>query len=192
MIRKLEYPFMPDRISRLRLGDRVLISGLVFTGRDRLHQHLQQGGCAPVDLKFGAIYHCGPVMVRQRQAWAVRAAGPTTSIREEPFMAEIIRRFKITVIIGKGGMGDRTRAACARYGCVYLHAVGGAAQVLADKVARVAGVHFLKRFGPAEALWELMLKDFPAIVTMDARGCSLHAEILLRAKRRMHSVGGNT
>lgn len=170
----LTYPFTSASIRRLKVGERVLLSGRIFTGRDRLHKFLAEGGHTPVSLKNGAIYHCGPVVIRAKGRWRVRAAGPTTSIREEPYMAAIIKQHGLTVIIGKGGMGAETRQACRRYGCVYLHAVGGAAQVLADTVKNVSGVHFHKNFGPTEALWELEVIDFPCLVTMDAHGHSLH------------------
>ncbi len=185
---KLESPFTRDRVRTLTVGDQVTVSGRIFTGRDRLHRYLAEGGKAPVALKAGAIYHCGPVVVRERGQWLVRAAGPTTSIREEPYLPEIIRRHGLTVIIGKGGLGAGTRAACRKYGCVYLHAVGGAAQVLADKIERVAGVHFLEAFGAAEALWELEVKDFPALVTMDARGRSLHARVAVQSERKLRKL----
>jgi len=181
----LTYPFTREKIRRLKVGERVLLSGRIYTGRDRLHKFLAEGGPAPVSLKNGAIYHCGPVMIREKEKWLVRAAGPTTSIREEPYMAAIIKQHGLTVIIGKGGMGEGTRQACCRYGCVYLHAVGGAAQVLADTVKNVSGVHFRDTFGPTEALWELEVVDFPCLVTMDAHGHSLHAMIAKRSEVRI-------
>ena len=185
MFKTLTYPFTRAAVRRLKVGERVLLSGRIFTGRDRLHKFLAEGGHAPVSLKNGAIYHCGPVVIREKGRWRVRAAGPTTSIREEPYMAAIIKQYSLTVIIGKGGMGEGTRQACRRYGCVYLHAVGGAAQVLADTVKSVSGVHFHGIFGPTEALWELEVTDFPCLVTMDAHGRSLHAVIAKRSKAKI-------
>ncbi len=181
----LTYPFTPAAVRRLKVGQQVLLSGRIFTGRDRLHKFLAEGGRAPVSLKHGAIYHCGPVVIREKGQWRVRAAGPTTSIREEPYMPAIIGQQGLTVIIGKGGMGAGTLQACRRYGCVYLHAVGGAAQVLADAVKNVGGVHFRETFGPTEALWELEVVDFPCLVTMDAHGHSLHAAIAQRSANRI-------
>lgn len=185
MLKTLTYPFTRAAIRQLKIGQRVLVSGKIFTGRDRLHKFLAEGGRAPVSLKNGAIYHCGPVVIREKGKWCVRAAGPTTSIREEPYMAAIIRQQGLAVIIGKGGMGAATLQACRRYGCVYLHAVGGAAQVLADKIKNVGGVHFRDTFGPTEALWELEVVDFPCLVTIDAHGRSLHATIARRSETRM-------
>ncbi|MCG2660861.1 MAG: FumA C-terminus/TtdB family hydratase beta subunit [Kiritimatiellae bacterium] len=182
MLSSLTYPFTCASVRRLKVGERVLLSGRIYTGRDRLHKFLAEGGRAPVSLKNGAIYHCGPVVIREKGRWRVRAAGPTTSIREEPYMATIIKQHGLTVIIGKGGIGEATRQACRRYGCIYLHAVGGAAQVLADTVKNVNGVHFRDTFGPTEALWELEVVDFPCLVTMDARGRSLHATIAKRSE----------
>ncbi len=186
--RRIEYPFTLEQVRQLMIGDRVLISGRIFTGRDRLHRYLAGGGQLPVDLQAGAIYHCGPVVIRERGQWVVRAAGPTTSIREEPYMPEIIRRRRLTVIIGKGGMGVETSQACVKYGCVYLHAVGGAAQVLADRIERVVGVHFLEAFGAAEAMWELIVKDFPVLVTMDAHGRSLHEQVVTQSTHNLRKL----
>ena len=188
MNKAIEYPFTIDKICELRVGCRVTVSGCIFTGRDRLHQYLFTGGKAPVVLKYGALYHCGPVAVREKGIWVIRAAGPTTSIREERYMPDIIRRQKITVIIGKGGMGPETLKACAKYGCVYLHTVGGAAQVLADKVEQVSGVHFLNEFGSTEAMWELRVRHFPAIVTMDSYGKSLHEHVAARSNRNFRRI----
>ena len=173
----LRYPFSESAVRDLRAGDIVRVSGRVFTGRDRLHKHLAEGGACPVPLTGGAIFHCGPVVIPDGAGWRVVAAGPTTSVREEPYMAAVIRAHGVRVIIGKGGMGASTRAACERFGCVYLQAVGGAAALLARRITRVAGVHFLEEFGATEALWELEVEDFEAVVGIDAHGRSLYDDI---------------
>ncbi len=176
----LSTPFNAEKIRALKVGDEVLISGVVFTGRDAVHKYLHEGGDLPaeVQLENGLIYHCGPVVMKGADGgWKVTAAGPTTSIREEPYQADIIRRFGLRGVIGKGGMGDRTLAACREHGCVYLHAIGGAAQVLAECVKSVRSVYMLEKFGSPEAIWELEVVDFPAVVTMDSHGRSLHAEV---------------
>jgi fumarate hydratase subunit beta len=175
------HPFSKEQIRSLKIGDEVLISGVIFTGRDAVHKYLHEGGQLPpeVNLQDGMIYHCGPVVLKDEQGnWRVTAAGPTTSIREEPYQGEIIRKFGLRGVIGKGGMGERTLAACKENGCVYLHAIGGAAQVLAECIMSVQNVYFLERFGSPEAIWQLEVKDFPAVVTMDAHGNSLHAQVL--------------
>jgi fumarate hydratase class I len=181
---KLSFPFSEEKIRALKVGDEVLISGTVFTGRDAVHKYLHEGGALPegVSFKDGIIYHCGPVMMKQDDgSWKCTAAGPTTSIREEPYQWQVIRDFGIRGVIGKGGMGDRTLAACQEFGCVYLHAVGGAAQVLADCVKKVRNVYMMKEFGAPEAIWELEIADFPAVVTIDAHGQSLHKEIFAKS-----------
>jgi len=189
-MKQLEYPFTAAKVRELRTGQAVSLSGRVFTGRDRLHRYLHDGGKCPVDLKDGAIYHCGPVMVYENGAWTVRAAGPTTSIRQEQYMAKIIRQHRVRIVIGKGGMGEATRKACSQYGCVYLQAVGGAAALLAEAIESVDGVHFVKEFGAAEALWVLKVRDLEAIVTMDSRGRSLHKKIAMASKRELKSLLG--
>src|SRR5208282_3990880 len=130
----------------------------------------------PADLHGAVLYHCGPVMLKQDGAWVVKAAGPTTSSREEPYQATVIERYGIRAVIGKGGMGAKTSAALEKCGAVYLNAIGGAAQFYARTVEKVLGVHWIE-FGIPEAMWHLRVKDFAAIVTMDAHGNSLHADV---------------
>lgn len=176
----LSLPFTEEKIRSLKVGNEVEISGIVFTGRDVVHKFLHEGGKLPpeVNLRDGLIYHCGPVVVKDEQGhWKVTAAGPTTSIREEPYQWQIIRDFGIRGVIGKGGMGDKTLRACQEHGCVYFHAIGGAAQVLAECVKKVRNVYFLKEFGSPEAIWELEVERFVAFVSMDAHGNSLHKEV---------------
>ncbi|MEN9572296.1 MAG: hypothetical protein RL514_151 [Verrucomicrobiota bacterium] len=177
----LTFPFTEAQVRALKVGDEVLISGIVFTGRDAVHKYLHEGGTLPpgVSLRDGIIYHCGPVMMKQADgSYKCTAAGPTTSIREEPYQWQIIRDFGVRGVIGKGGMGEKTLAACKEHGCVYLHAIGGAAQVLAECVKKVRNVYFAEEFGSPEAIWELEIENFPAVVTIDAHGNSLHKEVL--------------
>ena len=177
----LTFPFTEVQVRALKVGEEVLISGVVFTGRDAVHKYLHEGGALPpgVSLRDGIIYHCGPVMMKQPDgSYKCTAAGPTTSIREEPYQWQIIRDFGVRGVIGKGGMGEKTLAACKEHGCVYLHAIGGAAQVLAECVKRVRNVYFAEEFGSPEAIWELEIENFPAVVTIDAHGNSLHKEVM--------------
>lgn len=177
----LTSPFSAEKVRALKVGDAVEISGILYTGRDAVHKYLHEGGKLPpeVNLREGIIYHCGPVVMKDEQGqWKVTAAGPTTSIREEPYQGAIIKEFGLRGVIGKGGMGDRTLAACKEHGCVYFHAIGGAAQVLAECVKSVRNVYLLEKFGAPEAIWELEVENFPVVVTMDAHGHSLHEEVL--------------
>ncbi len=185
---RLEAPFTEEKIRSLHVGDRVEISGLVFTGRDAVHKYLHEGNDPPVDLTDGIIYHCGPVVVKEEGRWVVKAAGPTTSIREEPYQHEIIRKFRLRAVIGKGGMGPKTLEACRETGAVYLHAVGGAAQVLAARITGVRGVHLAEKFGSPEAVWEFAVADFPAVVTMDSHGASLHRDLLEASGERLREI----
>ncbi len=185
---ELRSPFTEEKIRALKVGDEVAISGIVFTGRDAVHKYLHEGGELPggVSLREGIVYHCGPVVLKDEQGqWKVTAAGPTTSIREEPYQGEIIKKFGLRGVIGKGGMGERTLAACEEFGCVYLHAVGGAAQVLAECIKQVRDVYLLEKFGSPEAIWELAVEDFPAVVTMDTHGQSLHKEVFAASQAEL-------
>jgi fumarate hydratase class I len=172
----LQAPISDEQIRSLKVGDVVLISGRMFTGRDAVHAHLMKHQ-PPVDLRGGVLYHCGPVVVKDGEGWRVTAAGPTTSIREEPYQADIIKRYGVRVVIGKGGMGPKTLAGLKESGAVYLNAIGGAAQFYARCIERVDGVSLME-FGTPEAMWHLDVRDFPAIVTMDAHGLSLHKDVL--------------
>lgn len=182
---RLQTPLDEALVRSLRIGDQVLLSGRIHTARDAAHKYLASEGTSPatlpsgLELRGGVLYHCGPVMVRDDGgSWRVTAAGPTTSAREEPYQGEVLRRYGVRAIIGKGGMGDATRRALAECGAVYLSAVGGAAQVLAASVQRVEDVYFLEEFGSPEAMWSLFVHDFPAVVTMDSTGESLHDRVL--------------
>lgn len=182
---RLQTPLDEALVRSLRIGDQVLLSGRIHTARDAAHKYLASEGTSPatlpagLELQGGVLYHCGPVMVRDDGgSWRVTAAGPTTSAREEPYQGEVLRRYGVRAIIGKGGMGDATRRALAECGAVYLSAVGGAAQVLAASVQRVEDVYFLEDFGSPEAMWSLFVHDFPAVVTMDSTGESLHDRVL--------------
>lgn len=182
---RLQTPLDEALVRSLRIGDQVLLSGRIHTARDAAHKYLASEDTSPamlpagLELQGGVLYHCGPVMVRDDGgSWRVTAAGPTTSAREEPYQGEVLRRYGVRAIIGKGGMGDATRRALAECGAVYLSAVGGAAQVLAASVQRVEDVYFLEEFGSPEAMWSLFVHDFPAVVTMDSTGESLHDRVL--------------
>lgn len=185
---RLATPVSEAVIRSLKVGDEVEITGALFTGRDAVHKYLHDGGRLPaaVNLAEGVLYHCGPVVIKDEQGrWKCVAAGPTTSTREEPYQWRVIRDLKLRGVIGKGGMGDKTAKACREHGCVYLHAVGGAAQVLAERVVRIRGVHMLEEFGAPEAVWEFEVENFPAVVTIDSHGGSLHRDVFAASQAEL-------
>lgn len=181
-MKKIELPITEAAIRELRIGDEVEISGEMVLGRDAAHKHLVK----TFDREFERLardrflYHCGPVVQKQADGtYRFVAAGPTTSIREEPYEAQVIEQYGVRGVIGKGGMGPRTLEAMQKHGCVYIHAVGGLAVVLAQKVVKVNGAHMLDELGVPEAMWSIEVKDFPAVITMDSHGGSLH-EVMFR------------
>jgi fumarate hydratase class I len=193
MMRTLTIPIDDQAIRDLAVGDPVALSGVMLTGRDTVHKWMidtfirqtraPQGDDLAVYqaitplLAGGVIYHCGPVVAGLDSGdYQFVAAGPTTSIREEPYQGEVMGHFNIKGVIGKGGMGPKTLAACQEVPGVYFHAVGGAASLIAQSVQRVLGVYKLE-FGVPEAMWVIEVKDFPVVVTMDAHGNSLHVEV---------------
>lgn len=189
-MKELRYPFDEKQVRSLKAGDAVSITGIVHTGRDKFHKWFADGHPVEVDFRDGALYHCGPVVVKENGEWKVVAAGPTTSVRENPYEPEFIAKSGVRVIIGKGGMDGDVLAAMKRHGCVYVQAVGGAAAVSAASVKRVAGVSYLDEFGAAEACWHFDVEGFSGVVAMDARGRSLFAEVEEASARRLEELLG--
>jgi fumarate hydratase class I len=184
----LRPPISEEQIRALKVGDVVLITGDCYTGRDAVHAHLVKNPLPEgVDLRGAVLYHCGPVMLNSNGTWTVKAAGPTTSSREEPYQADIIKNFGVRAVMGKGGMGKKTLAALKEHGAVYLNAIGGAAQYYARAIDQVLGVSLLD-FGIPEAMWHLHVNDFIAIVTMDAHGNSLHAGVEQETGERLEEL----
>jgi len=186
-MRRIISPIAPGVIRDLAVGDMVSLSGRIVTGRDRVHRYLASGGTPPIDLSGLVIYHCGPLVVEEGRHWKITAAGPTTSMREEPYEADVIERFRPGAIMGKGGMGENTLSALKDHGCVYLHVTGGAAQYIADRIVRVESV-YLKDFGQPESMWVLTVQDLPALVTMDSHGGSLHGSIRRESLNRLNTL----
>ncbi|MEW6067624.1 MAG: FumA C-terminus/TtdB family hydratase beta subunit [Nitrospirota bacterium] len=187
-------PLTKDEVLSLNVGDMVLINGIIVTGRDKIHKFLFNNRPAknqiPFNLEGAILYHCGPIIKKTQKGFELIAGGPTTSMRLEMYENYIISRYGLRGIMGKGGMGAKTLNAFRENSCVYLHAIGGAAVYLADRVKRVTDVWKLEEFGMSEAMWVFEVKDFPAIVTMDARGRSLHEEIERRSYKEFKRLAG--
>jgi fumarate hydratase subunit beta len=205
MLHSLTVPISEEAIGALHVGDQVHLSGVIVTARDAAHklmiekfiqapqiaEHADLYARLKELLAGGVIYHCGPV-VRQdvQDRWHFVAAGPTTSIREEPYEAEVIQHFGLRAVIGKGGMGPKTLQACQDYKAVYLHAIGGAASLIASSVQEVVDVYQKDELGVPEAFWVIRVEDFPAVVTMDSHGNSLHAEVKERSTAIFQTLAG--
>jgi len=201
---RLDLPISEEKIRALKVGDEIGLYGTIATGRDGAHKLMHDA----IDAKHAGdpsklaalewlrpllrdsfIYHCGPVMKKLTEGptaaqskWKVVAAGPTTSIREEPYQAEVIEEFGLRGVIGKGGMGPKTSAACQKFGAVYMHSVGGAAVALAESIKEVVTVHLYDELGPPEAFWVLRVEDFRGVVTIDSHGGSLHKDVLEKSE----------
>jgi len=189
-VKTLVYPFREKDVRSLKAGDAVSISGIVFTGRDKFHKAFADGDAVEGDFRDAALYHCGPVVVKRGGEWKVVAAGPTTSVRENPYEPKFIAESGVRVIIGKGGMDKATLDAMAKHGAVYIQAVGGAAALYAAAVKRVAGVKRLEDFGAAEACWEFEVEDFRGVVAMDAHGRSLFEDVARRSSKAAERLSG--
>jgi len=197
----LHIPISEEAIRAVHVGDQVRLHGIVVTARDAAHKYIVDNFICPQSipdseralygelqrlLRGGAIYHCGPVVSQDATGrWHFVSAGPTTSIREEPYEADVIAHFGLRAVIGKGGMGPKTLAACRDHGAVYLHAVGGAATLIASSVAEVVAVYKKEELGVPEAFWVIRVAGFPAVVTMDAHGQSLHEQIAAASRQKL-------
>lgn len=170
-----------EALNWLEVGDKVLINGIIVTGRDVAHKYfvehprdeLIRKELMPL-LKHGCLYHCGPII--ERGTRRVISAGPTTSSREEPYQSEVLELFDLAAVIGKGGMGEKTLSGLARTKALYLNAVGGAGSYYAQRL-KVVSVFKEEEFGMPEALWVLEVKNFFAVVTMDFRGNTFYNHI---------------
>lgn len=189
---RINLPADRKLVADLRVGDEVRLFGPLVTGRDAAHKLLveQKPDFIRKFLKDTFIYHCGPVVRTVDGSWEVVAAGPTTSIREEPYEATVLQEYGLAGVIGKGGMGDKTLAALVKTGTVYLHAVGGVATLLAQRMKRVIDVYMLEELGAPEAFWIVDVEDFPALVTMDSTGASLHKKVYEQSDARFREILG--
>lgn len=207
MLHKLTIPISEEAVTALRVGDQVHLSGLIVTARDAAHKLMiekfirvpQIADEADLYARLqellagGVIYHCGPVVSQDDQGrWHFVAAGPTTSIREEPYEPDVIRHFGLRAVIGKGGMGPNTLQACQDHKAVYLHAIGGAASLIANSVVEVVDVYQKDELGVPEAFWVIRVQDFPAVVTMDSHGESLHARVKERSTAAFDALIGTS
>jgi tartrate/fumarate subfamily iron-sulfur-dependent hydro-lyase beta chain len=185
----IKLPLSKKVVLSLNVGDRVLLNGQLVTGRDKIHKYLFHEIPVIKDIPFNLtgtiLYHCGPIIRKPKEGFKLIAGGPTTSIRMEMYEHQIISDYGIRGVMGKGGMGRKTLQALKDNSCVYLHTISGAAVYLADRIKRVAGVWKLEEFGMAEAMWIFEVEDFPAIVTMDAHGRSLHEEIAKKSHEEL-------
>ena len=181
-------PIAESDARKLKAGDVIHVSGILFTARDEAHRVLLERG-APFPLEGLALFHCGPVVQKVGEGWRVVAAGPTTSARMELFEAEFLKNFRPRVIIGKGGMGEKTLKALGEVGAVYTHFTGGAGALAAQAIRRVKEVHFLEELGIPEAVWVFEVERFgPLVVAMDAHGRSLYADLTQVVERNMEKI----
>jgi len=188
---RIDLPTDEATIRHLHVGDEVLLNGNIVTARDVAHKYLvtEKPDDLKAILKDNVIYHCGPIVKKVGDKWRIVGAGPTTSIREEPYEADVIEYYGVRGVIGKGGMGPKTLAACKEYGAVYFHAVGGCAAQLACTMVEVLDVKRLE-FGTPEAFWIIKVKDFPCTVTMDSHGGSLHEVVEEQSRKVLDELLG--
>ena len=182
MKRDLTLPIDGATARELRVGDILFLTGTIFTARDQAHllmlEAQKSGEGIPFDPSQMALFHCGPVVAKRNGGWKIISAGPTTSSRMEIFEDKYLETFRPPIIIGKGGMGDRTQAALESVGAVYTHYTGGAGALAAARIESVEGVEWLEELGMPEATWFFKVKEFgPLLVTMDSAGGNLYKDL---------------
>ncbi len=190
-MKTLETPIDPEAVKRLRVGDAFYITGIIFTARDAAHEKLLglDDSEVPFDPSKYAMFHCGPAIHKVDGEWQVVSAGPTTSIRMEIFEDEFIERFGTKIIIGKGGMGDRTLKALQKHGAVYAQYTGGAGALMANAIEQVEDVYSLDELGIPEAFWMFRVNEAgPFLVTMDSAGNSIHADVAARVQKNLEQL----
>jgi fumarate hydratase subunit beta len=178
---KLKTPISEEDVRKLKVNDVLYVTGTIVTARDSAHQRalefFEQGKTMPIDLEGLGVFHCGPIVKQEDKRWVVVAAGPTTSTRMDIFEDEIIKNFKVRVVIGKGGMGTRTTEAMQKYGAVYGAFTGGAAILASNAIKKVEKVEWFD-LGMPEALWVLAVEEFgPLTVAIDSHGNNLFADL---------------
>lgn len=192
--KRLRPPLSEKDARSLRTGDLVLLDGLVVTGRDRIHKHLfalRPGkGEIPFDLEGAVLYHAGPIIKRTADGLTTISCGPTTSQRVQMYEPWVIEHYGIRAVMGKGGMDGRTLEALMRFGAVYLNTISGAGAFLAERVKGIKGGWLVEDFGEPEAMWLLEVEDFPAMVTMDSHGRSLHEDIRAASEEALKKLLG--
>ena len=173
-MKTLRLPVTEEEVRGLTAGDVVYVSGDLVTGRDRVHERVVKEGKLPkAYLRGGAVFHAGPIVAKDENGYRTVAIGPTTSMRMEAFEAQFIEKTGVRILIGKGGMGEKTSAACVKFGAVHLMFAGGAAVLAADKITETYGVEW-EDFGMPEAMWLIRAEQLgPMIVSVDAKGGNL-------------------
>jgi len=189
---KFKTPISEEEIRKLRVNDVLYVSGMMFTARDQAHkralEYFKQGNPLPLSLEGLAVFHCGPIVKKKEDRWTIVAAGPTTSTRMEIFEDEFIKNFKVRVVIGKGGMAERTTEAMAKYGAVYGAFTGGAAILAAKAIKSVKSVEWLD-LGMPEAMWILEVEEFgPLAIAIDSYGNNLFIEVQKRVEENKQRI----
>ncbi len=189
----LTTPVSEEDARKLKVGDIVYVTGEhVYTARDEAHlralELFEEGQKPPVDFEGSVVYHVGPVAWQKEGRWQIVSAGPTTSIRMEMFEDDFLRKYKARIIIGKGGMGEKTLAALGEVGAVYCSFTGGCGALAARGLKEVRAYEW-SDLGMPEALWVITAQEFgPLLVTMDSHGNSLHAAMDKEVAARKEKV----
>lgn len=189
---RIQLPIDEQAVRELRVGDTVYLSGLLCTLRDMGHRRavdaVARGEQLPFDLGSVAMWHCGPITRQEGDRWRFVSAGPTTSSRFTPLGSQLIRRFGIRMVVGKGTMGTEAVAAMREVGSCFLNSTGGCAVLYARQVEEVVAVHWLD-LGEPEAAWVVRVREMgPLLVGIDSTGDSLYQRVRAQVAPRLSQI----
>ncbi len=191
---RLKTPISEEEVKKLKVGDIVYLNGIMVTGRDQVHRRALELASKgekdkmPMNLEGIALYHCGPIVKKVGGEWKIFGFGPTTSARMDSVEADFIREFGVRLIIGKGGMFEKTTRGMKEYGAAYLAYPGGTSAVATSAVKRVIDVHWLD-LGTPEAMWVVEVENFgPTMVAIDSHGNNLFTDVLNKAKKTAEEI----
>ena len=189
---QISTPISEEETRKFIVRDVIYLSGTIFTARDEAHRRAlelaSKGMTLPIKVDGLAMYHCGPIVRKVDEKWRIISAGPTTSSRMEMFESDFLRNFKVSMIIGKGGMGPNTTEAMKKHVTVYGTFTGGAGALAAESIIDIEGVEWLD-LGIPEALWSFKIKNFgPIIITIDSYGNNLHQSLMKKVEKRIDQM----
>jgi fumarate hydratase subunit beta len=185
---KLNVPEDNNRVSEVRSGDVLFVTGDIAVARDQAHKKLLEPDRFIQDLVGLPIFHCGPIAQKKGEEWTIIAGGPTTSTRMDALTPPILEKYKTKIIIGKGGLGEVGKKGLATFCAVYSEFTGGASALAVSKIVKVKK-RLLEELGPTELVWIWEVKDFgPLLVTQDHQGNDIKKMVTNQAVAKLDSL----
>jgi fumarate hydratase subunit beta len=185
---RLKVPEDNNRVSEIKAGDVLFVTGDIVVARDQAHKKLLEPDNFIQDVVGLPIFHCGPIAQKKGEEWTIVAGGPTTSTRMDALTPPILEKYKTKIIIGKGGLGEVGKKGLANFGAIYSEFTGGASALAVSKIVKVRK-RLLEELGPTELVWIWEVKDFgPLLVTQDHQGNDLKKIVTNQAVAKLDGL----